>query len=78
MLISCRLTIYRLLFVMMSFIASTAISADVVKPALIEISVNQAGQVDIEARLSIEALLTGINSQYKNTQESPKAAEYDG
>lgn len=51
--------------------------ADVVKPALIEISVNQTGKVTIDARLSIEALLTGINGQYKNTQEAPTAEEYD-
>ena len=51
--------------------------ADVVKPALIEISANTQGQINIEIRASIEALLTGINSQYKNTQEAPSAAEYD-
>ena len=51
--------------------------ADVVKPALIEISVNQLGEIDIEARASIEALLTGINSQYKNTKDAPNEAEYD-
>ena len=52
-------------------------SADVVKPALIEINVNQLGEINIEARVSIEALLTGINSQYKNTKDAPNAAEYD-
>ncbi len=51
--------------------------ADVVKPALIEINVDSTGKVDIEIRASIEALLTGINSQYKNTQDAPNAAEYD-
>jgi len=53
------------------------IQADVVKPALIEININQLGQIDIEARVSIEALLTGINSQYKDTKEAPNEAEYD-
>jgi len=51
--------------------------ADVVKPALIEISANTNGQVDIEIRASIEALLTGINGRYKNTKESPNADRYD-
>lgn len=51
--------------------------ADVVKPALIEINVSTDGQVDIEVRASIEALLTGINAQYKNTTEAPTAKEYD-
>lgn len=51
--------------------------ADVVKPALIEISTNTNGQVTIEIRASIEALLTGINGRYKNTQEAPNADQYD-
>lgn len=51
--------------------------ADVVKPALVEISANTSGRVDIEVRASIEALLTGINARYKNTQDAPTAEEYD-
>lgn len=52
-------------------------SADIVKPALIEISVNTNGTFSIEVRASIEALLTGINSRYKNTKESPNSQAYD-
>ena len=52
-------------------------SADVVKPALIEISANTNGHIDIEIRASIEALLTGINGRYNNTKESPNADQYD-
>jgi len=51
--------------------------ADVVKPALVEISVNTNGTYRIEVRASIEALLTGINARYKNTQDAPNAAAYD-
>lgn len=51
--------------------------ADVVKPALIEISAYSDGRVEVELRASIEALLTGINSRYKNTQDAPNAADYD-
>jgi len=51
--------------------------ADVVKPALVEINVDKDGLILIEIRASIEALLTGINAQYKNTQDAPNAAEYD-
>src|SRR5210317_2285784 len=51
--------------------------ADVVKPALVEISVFNDGTFDVELRTSIEALLTGINARYKNTQQAPKAEEYD-
>ena len=60
----------------MIFIVSFGYS-DVVKPALIEINVNKQGQVDVEIRASIEALLTGINSKYKNTKDAPNADEYD-
>jgi len=52
-------------------------TADIVKPALVEISANTNGSVNIEVRASIEALLTGINAQYKNTQDAPTAEEYD-
>ncbi len=52
-------------------------SADVVKPALIEISAHKTGRVELEIRASIEALLTGINASYRNTQEAPNADAYD-
>jgi len=52
-------------------------TADIVKPALVEISANTNGSVKVEVRASIEALLTGINAQYKNTQDAPTAEEYD-
>lgn len=51
--------------------------ADVVKPALIEISVKTDGTFVVELRASIEALLTGINARYKNTKDSPNAEAYD-
>ncbi|MEZ5535094.1 MAG: HupE/UreJ family protein [Thiolinea sp.] len=51
--------------------------ADVVKPALVEITAKSGGEVSIDIRTSIEAMLTGINAQYKNTQDAPQAAEYD-
>ncbi len=50
---------------------------DVVKPALVEISVHSTGTARIEVRASIEALLTGINARYRNTQDAPNAAAYD-
>ena len=51
--------------------------ADVVKPALIEISINTEGTYHIEVRASLEALLTGINARYRNTQDAPNAEAYD-
>jgi len=70
------LGLFFILLVNVLGLADTA-KADVVKPALIEISANTQGQITIEIRASIEALLTGINSQYKNTQDAPEAEEYD-
>lgn len=69
--------VYRLFLLILLICSPIITQADVVKPALVEISVNKQGQVDIEIRASIEALLTGINGRYKNTQDAPNAAEYD-
>ncbi len=63
-------------FILVLFWATTA-SADVVRPALIEISVYTTGVVRIELRASVEALMTGINGQYTNTKQAPNAEEYD-
>ncbi len=65
-----------LLFIFSSLF-NPAVLADVVKPALVEININDKRQVNVEVRASIEALLTGINAQYKNTQDAPNADEYD-
>ena len=62
--------------VIYSFCLNPAL-ADVVKPALVEINIHSSGKVDIEIRASIEALLTGINAQYKNTKDAPTADDYD-
>jgi len=51
--------------------------ADVVKPALVEISVFREGHFQVELRASIEALLTGIDGRYKNTTEAPTSDDYD-
>jgi len=64
-------------FILTAFFFPANSSADIVKPALIEISVNTKGSFKVEIRASIEALLTGINSQYKNTKEAPTAQAYD-
>lgn len=65
------------ILVFVFLLTGNSLSADVVKPALIEITVKQTGVVNIEIRASIEALLTGIDGRYKNTKDSPNAAEYD-
>ena len=67
----------RLLLLMLSCCLAAPVFADIVKPALVEISVFSEGRFRIEVRASIEALLTGINSQYKDTTQAPTAEEYD-
>ena len=69
-------TVLRLVLLLFCLQGSFAL-ADVVKPALIEISVNTNGTWRIEIRASIEALLTGINARYKNTRDAPNAEAYD-
>ncbi|MDJ0739029.1 MAG: HupE/UreJ family protein [Gammaproteobacteria bacterium] len=72
MFIPCRLLTALLLLLILPPAA-----ADIVKPALIEISVFAKGHYRVEVRASIEALLTGINAQYTNTTEAPTSDEYD-
>lgn len=52
-------------------------TADIVKPALVEISVYAEGHYRVELRASLEAVMTGINSSYKNTQDAPTSDAYD-
>ena len=52
-------------------------NADVVKPALVEVSVFSDRSTIVQIRTSVEALLTGINGRYRNTQEAPNSEEYD-
>lgn len=67
----------RILWLLIGLIPATQAPCDIVKPALVEISINTNGTYKVEARASIEALLTGINAQYKNTKEAPTADAYD-
>ena len=62
---------------LLTLLVNARVYADVVKPALVEISVTTAGDVTVELRASIEALLTGINAKYKNTKDAPTAEQYD-
>jgi len=67
----------RLLLALLVAILARPATADIVKPALIEINVFAEGQVRIEIRASIEALLTDINGRYQDTTQAPTAAQYD-
>ena len=67
----------RALWLWLLVLPAPQLLADIVKPALVEISVNTNGTYRVEVRASIEALLTGINARYKNTRDAPNAAAYD-
>lgn len=76
--IAIRKVQYAILLYVLSALAGVNYSiADIVKPALIEISVHTEGRYHIEIRASIEAMISGINSNYKNTQDSPFSDQYD-
>ena len=66
-----------LLLIIISCLSCKITYADVVKPALVEINVDDERTVVVEIRASIEALLTGINASYKNTQDAPNSQDYD-
>ena len=69
--------IQKLLLFFTVFPLSLPANADVVKPALVEVSVFSDGSTFVQIRTSVEALLTGINGQYQNTQDAPNSEEYD-
>ncbi len=68
---------YHILLVSFVWLCSLSARADVVKPALVEITARADGRITLEIRASLEALLTGINATYQNTQDAPQAAAYD-
>lgn len=66
----------KLLFCLV-FLLSYFVQADVVKPALVEISLLANNRVEVVIDLSLEAVMSGIGTQYKNTKDAPNAADYD-
>jgi len=70
-------SLLRCLLLVSLLVTSVPAGADVVRPALVEISVDTTGIFRVEVRASIEALLTGINTRYKNTQDAPNGEAYD-
>ncbi|WXU00029.1 MAG: hypothetical protein Ctma_0734 [Catillopecten margaritatus gill symbiont] len=63
-------------FALFWLLVSTSI-ADVVKPALVEISIYPDKKVEVVIDLSLEAMMTGIGTQYKKTTDAPNSTEYD-
>ncbi len=51
--------------------------ADVVKPALVEISIYSDKKVTVVIDLTLEAAMTDIGTQYKKTADAPNSAQYD-
>ena len=65
------------IFISWLILHSPLSSADIIKPALVEISVFSKGTYRIEIRASIEAMMTDMGASYINTQDSPNADKYD-
>jgi len=65
------------LLLLLSILISTFVEADVVKPALVEISFYENKTAEVSIDLSLEAAMTGIGTRYKNTTDAPTSAQYD-
>lgn len=74
-MICAKLSISFYLYFLLLF--SVGAKADIVKPTLVEISVFTEGYYQVEIRASIEAILTGINSEFTDTTQSPNSQKYD-
>ncbi len=59
------------------YVFSCIAGADVVKPALVEISIFSDKRVEVSIDLSLEAAMTGIGTQYASTSEAPNSDEYN-
>jgi len=53
------------------------VHADVVKPTLVEITFFDTKSIEVSLDLSIEAAISGIGTQFKNTKDSPNSSQYD-
>jgi len=61
----------------LSFWVSSSVFADVIKPALAEISVFDDNTIELKIDFSVEAVISEIGTKYKNTTESPNSDRYD-
>ncbi len=66
-----------LLKIAVALLLFNSAQADVVKPALVEVSIFADKTIEVQIDLSIEAAMSGIGTQYKKTTDAPNAAEYD-
>ncbi len=65
------------ILLLLSLLVGTLVQADVVKPALVEVSFFADKTVEIQIDLSLEAAMTGIGTQYKKTTDAPTSKQYD-
>lgn len=65
----------KFLFVIFAFIIN--INADVIRPALVEISFNQNKSLELSLQFNLEAVMSEISSKYKDTRESPNSDKYE-
>lgn len=61
-----------------TFLFQQTLFADVVKPTLAEATIfSEEKKIDLEFNLNIEALMSGIGTEYKDTTESPNSDTYE-
>jgi len=65
----------RLLLILLVIFYS--IRADVLKPALVEITFFDKNKLEITFDLNLEAILSGISTNYKNTKGAPNSDKYN-
>ncbi len=67
----------KFILILILILISVVVKADVVKPALVEISIFADKRLEVAIDLSLEAAMTGIGTQYTNTTDAPNSTKYD-
>jgi len=71
----------RLLSIMFLLVAVTVVSftasAHTIRPAVATVVVGDDGQLDVQIRMNVEAVLADIGPEYTDTNDSPNAPVYD-
>lgn len=53
------------------------VNAHTVRPAIVSMTLTDAGGLEVEVKANAEVWLAGISADYSDTNDSPNAAEYD-
>jgi hypothetical protein len=59
-------------------ILSINVSAHEIRPAIIDMKLSESGNYRMSIKLNLEALISNIGTEHKDTNDSDKAHIYDG